>query len=72
METDEETNIANERSHVTHEYLVTTLATLCTSQDNVDCIVPCLVEDLTALCECVLFDIRLLCFMFIFRTILML
>ena len=61
METDEETNIASESSHVTHEYLVTTLSTLCTSQDNVDCIVPCLVEDLTALCECVLFDIRLLC-----------
>lgn len=56
METDDEASKVSKRPHVTHEYLVTTLATLCTSQDNVDCIVPCLVENLTALCGCMFFE----------------
>lgn len=57
METDNEANTVPERPHITHEYLVTTLATLCTSQENVEYIVPCLVENLTTLSESMLFYI---------------
>ncbi|CAB4013457.1 MMS19 nucleotide excision repair homolog, partial [Paramuricea clavata] len=51
METDNDANTVPVRPHITHEYLVTTLATLCTSQENVEYIVPCLVENLTTLSE---------------------
>ena len=55
METDSEANKVPEGSHITHEYLVTTLATLCTSEENVKCIVPSLVDKLTTLSESMLF-----------------
>ena len=34
-------------THLTQEYLITTLATLCTSPPNVEHIVPCLIDNLT-------------------------
>lgn len=48
--TQDEENNAHESPHITHEFLVTTLATLCTSQENVEHIVPCLVDNLTTMC----------------------
>lgn len=56
METEGEPNEYPMRPHITHEFLVTTLATLCTSQENVEYIVPCLVENLANLSESKLFN----------------
>ena len=69
METDDEVNKVPERTHITHEYLVTTLATLCTSQENVEYIVPCLVENLTTLCESILSFVRFLEFEKLIRSV---
>ena len=59
-ETDDEVNKVPERSHITHEYLVTTLATLCTSEENIECIVPSLIDKLTTLSQCMLSHIVIL------------
>lgn len=58
METEKAEKVP-ERHRINHEYLVTTLASLCTSQENVEYIVPCLVENLTMLCQSTLLVERL-------------